>query len=831
MQAAGATLRTRLTVKRLGLFVASAGLVLALGPHGALAQSAAQRAALARLGNARPELPPARGVEAATVPLSQPNGLAFDSAGNLYIADTNDDVIREVSVTGVISTAAGNGAEGYGGDGGPATGALLDRPTGVAVDASGNIYIADTLNNRIREVSGGTIRTIAGTGAPGFSGDGGPAAAAMLDQPTAVAVDSNGNVYIADTNTNRIREIIAGTINTVAGDGVQKYSGDGGLARAAALNSPTGVAVDAAFNIYIGDTGNQRVRMVASTTGIITTIAGTGVAGFNGDGPASAVELDGPGGVYVDSSGIVYVADSNNNRIRTIAGGNVTTIAGLGVQGFAGDAGASTGALLDTPGAISAMGGVVFFSDTLNNRVREVKGGIVNTVAGAPTAPTESLILGSAFSAVYGTGSLTAAFSHGGLTATGQVTFYDGEGASPLVIGQASLASNAATVSTGTLSVGTHYIFASFAGDAKNAPISSGVYVFVVTPAPLTATANAATMLYGQAVPALTGTLTGVLRQDAGNVTAVFSTTATSTSNPGTYPISGALTGSAMGNYTMTLGAGSGSLTISQAPTITTLQSSTTSPVLGASVTLTATVASTTTGTPAGTVNFFNGTTQLNATPVALSGSVAGLTITSLPLGTLNLTAVYSGNIDFTASTSSPLIATEISPDFSIAAAPAAQSVLPSQSANYTITVTPVNPTFVYPVSFSVSGLPNGVTATFNPTSVAAGAGPSTTTLTLAASSLAQLHKDRQPLGGWPSSAALALLFLPLVFGRRARKTAQKLSRTGWTLLLLSLAAASAISGCGGGGFFGHVTQSSTVTVTAVSGPDTHTATVTLTVQ
>lgn len=814
-------------VERLGLFVASAGLVLALGPHGALAQSAAQRAALARL-----ELAPASGVEATTVPLSQPNGLVFDSAGNLYIVDTNDDVIRKVSVTGVISTVAGNGTEGYGGDGGPATSALLDRPTGVAVDASGNIYIADTLNNRIREVSEGTITTIAGTGASKFSGDGGPAAAATLDQPAAVAVDSNGNVYIADTNNNRIREMIGGTINTVAGNGVQSYSGDGGLARAAALNSPTGVAVDAAFNIYIGDTGNQRVRMVSSTTGNITTIAGTGVAGFNGDGPASAAELDGPSGVHADSSGTVYVADSDNNRIRTIAGGNVTTIVGSGTQGFAGDSGASTRSLLDTPGAMSAVGDVIVFSDTLNNRVREVKGGIVNTVAGTPAASTESLILGSAFSAVYGTGSLTATFSNGGLTATGQVTFYDGDGARPVVIGQASPASNSVTVSTGTLSVGTHYIFASYAGDAKNAPISSGVYVFVVTSASLTVTANAATMLYGQAVPTLTGTLTGVLGQDASNVTVVFSTTATSTSNPGTYPISDALTGSAVGNYTVTLGAGSGSLTISQAPTTTTLQSSTASPVLDASVTLTATVASTTTGTPTGTVNFFNGTTQLNATPVALSGGVARLTVTSLPVGTLNLMAVYSGNLDFTASTSPLLTATEVSADFNIASAPAAQSVLPLQSVNYTITVTPVNATFVYPVSFSVSGLPNGVTATLNPTSIAAGAGISTTTLTLAASSLAQLHKDRQPFGGWPSSAVLALFFLPLVFGRRVRKTAQKLSRTSWTLvLLLGMAVAGAIAGCGGGGFFSHATQSYTVTVTAVSGPDTHSTTVTLTVQ
>lgn len=298
------------------------------------------------------------------------------------------------------------------------------------------------------------------------------------------------------------------------------------------------------------------------------------------------------------------------------------------------------------------------------------------------------------------------------------------------------------------------------------------------------------------------------------------------------YPEAVALAGSAAGNYTVTLGAGSGSLTISQAPTITTLKASTTSPVQGTSVTLTATVASTTTGTPTGTVNFFNGTTQLNSSPVALSGGVATLAVTSLPVGSLSLTAVYSGGTDFTASTSSPLTATGVAPDFSIAVTPAAQSVLPFQSVNDTVALTPVNGTFVYPVTYSVSGLPNGVVASLNPISVAAGAGASNVTMTLTANGLAQLQQDKLPFGGWPSSTALALFLLPFVFGKRTRRAASKLSRAGWMLIaLLALAAAGTLTGCGGGGFFGHTTKSYTVSVTAVSGPDTHTANVTLTVQ
>ncbi|MGO9231164.1 MAG: Ig-like domain repeat protein, partial [Bryobacteraceae bacterium] len=734
--------------RALPLLAMAAGLVFALGTTEARAQNAAQRAALERLSHRHANTAPVNGVEATTVPLVQPTGLAFDTAGNLYIADTGDNVVREVNLAGIISTVAGDGEQGFGGDGGAATSALLDSPNGIAVDSNGNLYIADSHNNRIREVSGGVIATIAGTGAAGFSGDGSAATAATLSYPTAVAVDSNSNVYIADTNNHRIREITGTTINTVAGNGSQFYSGDGGPATAAGLDSPNGVAVDAAFNIYIGDTHNQRVRMVTFATGIITTLAGTGVQGFTADGPAASAALALPRGVAVDASGNVYVADSDNNRIRTISRGQVTTIAGNGSEGFTGDSGPSTSASLDTPHSVIANGSEILFADTENNRVRQVTSGTLNTIAGPPGSGTESLLIGSAFSTLYGTGTLTATFSNGGLTGTGLVTFYDGEGASPAVIGQAPLTHNAATVNTGTLSAGTHYIVAAYAGDANNAAIISGVYVFVVAPVQLTAVANAVNLLYGQAIPALTGTLTGVLQQDAGNVTAVFSTAATITSAPGSYPIAVTLTGSAAGNYTVVPGAGSGSVAIAQAPSITTLTASSTAPVSGTAITLTATVASSTSGTPTGTVNFFNGATLLNSTPAPLSGGIATLALNTLPVGTLSLVAVYSGDVDFTSSSSSKLTGSVVSPEFSIAALPAAQTVLPTQSVHYTITLTPVNPTFVYPVSLSASGLPAGVTASFAPSSIATGAGASTVTLTLSAGSQARLEKGRQSFAG-----------------------------------------------------------------------------------
>jgi len=353
---------------------------------------------------------PPSGVEATSVALARSHGLAYDTAGNLYIADTDENIIRKVNLAGIITTVAGDGEQGYGGDGGLATAALLDRPAGVAVDSHGNIYIADTHNNRVREVvaSSGNIVTVAGTGVAGFSGDGAAATVATLNYPTAVAVDSNGNVYIADTNNHRIREIAGTTINTVAGDGEQFYSGDGGAATAAGLDSPNGVAVDTAFNIYIGDTHNQRVRLVTFTTGFITTLAGTGVKGFTADGPAASAALARPRGVAVDTSGNVYLADSDNDRIRTIGGGNVTTIAGNGAEGFSGDGSASTSAWLDTPGAVAISGATVLFSDTENNRVRQVSGGMIDTIVGLANPPVQASLISPTPGSVLGS---SAAFT------------------------------------------------------------------------------------------------------------------------------------------------------------------------------------------------------------------------------------------------------------------------------------------------------------------------------------------------------------------------------------------------------------------------------------
>lgn len=320
------------------------------------------------------------GAAATAATLAAPRAVAYDAAGNLYIADTRNHAVREVlKASGNIVTVAGVGLAGFAGDNGSATSALLDTPTGIAVDAAGNLYIADSRNHRIRKVAGGVITTVAGTGVAGFSGDGGPATAAALALPSGIAIDASGNLYIADTDNQRIRKVTGTTITTVAGNGDQAFAGDGAAATAAALDSPVGVAVDAAGNLYIADTHNQRIRLVTAATGLIGTLAGSGTptfaGGFAGDNAAaSSAALSKPTGVSVDAAGNVYVADTNNQRIRQLgpgSGATIATVAGTGSQGFGNDGGLATAAILNAPrAAVPDSTGNLAVADALNQRIR-----------------------------------------------------------------------------------------------------------------------------------------------------------------------------------------------------------------------------------------------------------------------------------------------------------------------------------------------------------------------------------------------------------------------------------------------------------------------------
>jgi len=350
------------------------------------------------------------GSPALSAQMNTPQGVTVDTAGNLYIADTNNNVVRKVAKNGIIATIAGNGTAGSNGDGSAATSAQLNGPMGLALDAAGNLYIADSQNARIRKVSSsGAISTVAGNGTPGYGGDGAAATSAQLNFPTGVTVDSAGNLFIADFSNNRIRMVSpGGAIATVAGSGASGYSGDGGTAVNARLFTPQGVAVDSSRNLYVADTGNYVVRLV-STGGLISTIAGNGSAGYSGDGgPAASAQLASPNAISIDSVGNIYVADGNT-RVREIVSqtGIIATIAGNGTQGYSGDGGLAVNAQLNTPmAAATDSAGNLYIADAANNAVRVLRyagaplsiGGVVNAAsnaAGAVAAGEVVVIYGS----------------------------------------------------------------------------------------------------------------------------------------------------------------------------------------------------------------------------------------------------------------------------------------------------------------------------------------------------------------------------------------------------------------------------------------------------
>jgi sugar lactone lactonase YvrE len=311
--------------------------------------------------------------------LESPAAAVATAGGDVYIADAGNARIRRVAAgTGLIETVAGGGT--MDGDGVPATSVRLGLPQGLAIDPAGDLILADAGRHRVRkiETATGIISTLAGTGEAGFSGDGGPAPGAALSAPAGVAVDPGGNVFVSDRGNHRVRRIDAatGTISTVAGTGAPAFSGDGGPARLAALSGPWGIVLDARGNLLVADEGNHRVRRIDATTGAISTIAGDGVPGSGGDGgPAPAASLHAPRGLALDAWGNLHVADSGNHRIRRIQAlaGRIVTIAGDGLAGFGGDGGPAAQARLAAPSGIAAgAAGGLLIADTGNHRVREV---------------------------------------------------------------------------------------------------------------------------------------------------------------------------------------------------------------------------------------------------------------------------------------------------------------------------------------------------------------------------------------------------------------------------------------------------------------------------
>lgn len=322
---------------------------------------------------------------------ASPIGIAADKSGNLYVGDWFNWNIRKINRNGMVSVFAGNGIGGYSGDGGQALNAQFNVVYDIDADRTGNVYLIDLGNNRVRKINtSGTIVTVAGNGLPGDPmvngvGDGGPATLAPLYTPVSMAIDENGNIYVVETSKNMIRKINhAGILSTFAGMGFLHagYSGDGGPALHAKLNAPVDIAVDKNGSLFIAELGNHVIRKI-DVNGIISTFAGTGVAGYSGDGgPATNARLFRPYGVAVDTAGNVYIAEDSNHVIRKVdPGGVITTIAGTGVRGYSGDGGPARQAMLTNPQRLAVDdSGHIYLTDWVNHTVRKISS-CINGVA------------------------------------------------------------------------------------------------------------------------------------------------------------------------------------------------------------------------------------------------------------------------------------------------------------------------------------------------------------------------------------------------------------------------------------------------------------------
>ena len=643
--------------------------------------------------------------------ISQPGGLTMDGAGNIYFADSGNDIVRRIdAVSGIVTTIAGVPVtQGYSGDGVAATSANLSSPRGIAFDAAGDLFIADTSNNVIREVSAATgrIATVAGTGTAGYNGDVILATAAQLYTPWTVSVAADNSLYIADLSNNRIRKVTGGAISTVAGTGSRGFGGDGSAAATAQLNDPTSVILDPAGDLYIADSGNNRVRKVYAGTGIIQTLTGNDSEQFGGDaGPANQASLYAPYALFFDQSGDLYLADTLHNRIRRILAAPVAIafpvmrvgkISVPQAEGLENDGNASlnlpapalNNSALDSttttcsftipiaPSAICNLG-VEFAPTVIGNNVL----GSVTLDSDAGNSPAIVNLSGQVLSVEPTTVSLTSSVNPslvGQLVAfaatvasadpsrSGPVTFLDG--ITP-ICSSVNLAAGSAACTTSTLTLGQHSITASYAGDNNNAASVSLALLQVVKQQPvltLAAAPNPAAVTQSVTLSltaaAATGTPSGsVVFYDSatalsGNVTlnpsgvATFSTTQLT---PGQHT----LTAQYAGDATNATGqSNTVTVTVNQIPTVTAIASSNTSVNAGTPVTFTATVSNTSGQLPTGTVQFTDGATVLGNVTLDSNGHAA-LTISVLPPGTHNIAATYSGDTDNSASSSTSLVET-----------------------------------------------------------------------------------------------------------------------------------------------------------------------------
>ncbi len=760
-----------------------------------------------------------------------PTSMALDGAGNMYIADTLHNRIRKVDTKQNMSTIAGGDAATYTGDGGPAASATLNTPSGVTLDGAGNLFIADTANNVVREIlqATGTIVTVAGSGVQGNTGDGGPATAAELNQPLGVTVDIAGNLFIADTGNNRIRRVdtYTGEITNFAGspDGVAGYSGDGGPQTAAHLNGPNAVAFDLAGNMYIPDSFNNVVREVYATGGI-GTFAGGGTSPIQYGPSATAAQLNTPSGVLVDAAQNIYIADTQNEAIRKVfaVSGYFTTVTKFGeTAGYFNGTQYEQG-LYGPEGLARDANGNIFIADVFNNEIREMQSNkIILDFTYIPTyvsdkAPAQPQYLENDGNAPLTLTSITPD-GNSAVDNTFQNACTIGSPGYGPVAGCVISAEFTPTTTGNPLDA--HILVATNSGGNSPLDIELAGKAIPANPTAVTLTANpnpsnfeqtvifeatiAATSPAGSTSTTGLGTPTGTVtfQSDGASIgPANLDSTGRATLDyaglpVGTHAITAVYAGT---NDYVTSTSNAVSQVVQKMPTSTSLSASSAGGA-NSPATLVATVTGITSldPIPTGTVTFFNGTTNLgtallNATGVAtLSPQLAAISYT--------FTATYSGDAVHTPSTSVAVAVTIVPVDFTIAAAPASVTVAAGQYATINVTISS-NDGYADTIGLGCVSEPVNVNCHFASDSVALLANGSQTV---------QLTIDtNNPLGGGTSarnsatpnrSFALAGIFLPLglAFGgifwhaRRRNKAAFSV------VLGLLIGSAVLITGCSGG--------------------------------
>ena len=705
--------------------------------------------------------------------LDLPSSVAVDGAGNLYIADSAHNRIREVYAGGDIQTICGNGTPGYTGDSGQATGATLNTPRSIAVDGAGNLYIADSGNNVIREINkaSGVITTIAGNGTPGNLD--GSATPLELNDPLGVTVDAAGGVYIADTGNQRILEFSpsSGNATTKAGDGTAGFAGDGGAPAAAELNLPYAVAFDASGNMYIPDSGNNCVRVAYVTgtdAGKIETYAGschTGTGSYGGDGgaPASA-NLFAPSAVAVDAAGNLYIGDTQNNRIRKVTTVSsqleINTIAGTGTGIYGGDGGSATAAGIFGPYGVTLDGqGDLFIADYFDHRIREIQSDVViltyaairedqisppqtQTIENDGNAALTFTAITPDSNAAYAADTTCSTSSSLSVDATCNVAaeFAPTVAGNP-VTGNIYLAGNQADTPLDIEVEGDAEVLTSTTTTLSVAPTNQANYGVQVT---LTASVSTGTGTLGGNVTFMDGsTSLGQVSVTASGLTAT-ATLKTSSLTVGTHQLTAVYDGDGVHGASA-----STAVTENILETTSTAVTSSEHPsVLGDSVVFTATVTPAPDGgtTPGGTIIFYDGATTLGSQ--TMSSGAASLTVSSLAVGTHSITAAYSGDTENVASTSPAFSQVVNGTPSTAVVSPSVNPSIVTQSVTFTITVTGESATPTGGVT-----LKDGTTTLASPTLTAGTASYSTSSLAVGTHSITAVYAGDSSNAGATSLA------------------------------------------------------------------------------